>query len=415
MNYFAFYMLGLVVTSVLVVATPLWLRRKRQQQNSLSNVQVVKGRLAELEREVQEGLLSAEDKAQAEKELKLALVEETTETGSKQSGVLIPAFVGGAIALVTGVGIYLNVNQIDKLERLEQAVTRLPELGKRVVIEADPSIGQKDLEDFALGIRTKLVDNPDDYTGWLLLGRLYASLNRLQSAIDAYEKGLKLNPQHPALLSSYSRSLLMTGDEAYVRTALTSLTRLVSISPGDIEAHSMLAIAATQLGNKELALTSWRTLADALPAEHARYQAVLDQIAELEGKTRVAEVVADDAVVNGPEILVNVELAQELQTKLPDNGYLFVFAQAADGSSRMPAAVSKTRLAQLPVQISLSNANAMIASYNLSQLSEARLVARISADENVAQAAGELQGELLIKLEQDGVMRQLITIDKELL
>jgi hypothetical protein len=122
-----------------------------------------------------------------------------------------------------------------------------------------------------------------------------------------------------------------------------------------------------------------------------------------------------DAEKNVTSVVINISLSEELTGKVPPEGFLFVFAQDASGEVRMPAAVVKSRLANLPIQVELSDANAMMPTYKLSQLNEVRLVARISLDENVAEAQGELQGEVKVTLQQGVQIQQDITIDRELL
>ena len=77
MSWAEFYVVvsGLITFVLLIIAFP-WLRKKSHaKQDSLSNTQIVKQRLTELDREVSEGLISESDKQQAVDELKLALVD----------------------------------------------------------------------------------------------------------------------------------------------------------------------------------------------------------------------------------------------------------------------------------------------------------------------------------------------------
>jgi hypothetical protein len=71
-------------------------------------------------------------------------------------------------------------------------------------------------------------------------------------------------------------------------------------------------------------------------------------------------------------------------------------------------------LGDFPVVVELSDKNAMMANYTLSQLQQAKLVARISIDENVAQATGEFQGEWMATLNKNQLTQETITINREL-
>ena len=80
----------------------------------------------------------------------------------------------------------------------------------------------------------------------------------------------------------------------------------------------------------------------------------------------------------------------------------------------MPAAVVKLPLSGFPVTVTLSDSDAMVAGYSLGTLSEARLIARISADEDVTAEAGDWQGSIQISLRQGQSVQHTLTIDKEL-
>lgn len=403
------YWLGVALLSAIAIAIILlpWMRKRdRQTQDVLSNTRIIKQRMLELDREVSEGLVSAEDKQTAINELKLALVDEVSQpseqTGSAK-GILI---VGLTIAIAVCGYLYWQSNEVADIQHWQNVTQQSSELAKRIVVEADPTITGEDVQDFALALRTKLITAPDDHIGWLLLGRLHASLNRLDEALHAFAKAYELAPDHAGVLSSYSQTLVMTGQDEYLRQAQALIQRAIALNPQDINAYGMLAVASTSLGDTQLAVDSWRKLKEKLPESDPMRIEVDKRIAELSGKSLSSVPTS---------VVITVDIAPNLLKKIPQTGFLFVFAQDAQGQNRMPAAVVKTPLAQLPAQIELSDANAMMPSYTLSQLSQVKLVARISLDENVAQAQGELQGEVVIDLEPGTQLQQQILINKELL
>lgn len=404
MEYFWPGVALLVLVASGFILIPWFFSKNRHQQDVLSNTQVVRQRLQELERELTEDLLSAEDKATAEKELKLALVEEVGESEQQTSNAKMPLWLGGGLTLILGISIFQYANQVEQLQRWDASMENIAELAQRIVIEGDTSVGRAELEDFALAIRTKLIEKPDDVTGWLLLGRLYSSLNQAESALQAFEQGYQLDPNHQGLLSSYGQTLVMTGQESYMRQGENLLLRLIQLDPTNADALGLLAVISTQLGENDTAIARWTQLKALMPQGEPMRAEVDKRIASLSGTEG-----------GNTSVSIKVVLADELKEKLPEEGYLFVFAQDASGEVRMPAAVVKSKLSELPVTVTLSDANAMMPTYKLSQLTETRLVARISEDENVAQDVGELQGEIVVTLLKGGNLEKNITIDKELM
>lgn len=399
------YWLASALMLVLAMALALLpLVRARQAlvtDSKALNLALTRQRLAELDKELQEGLLEASDKQAAEAELKMGLVleQQGQATRGRRAGwvpIVLLVIASGA----AGVS-YWHANQISLLQGWQQAMDELGPLGRRVVVEADPSLTADELQRFALALRTKLKSDPNSPEGWLLLGRLYASLGRLDSAIEAYHKSLAIDPQRPSTLQSLAQALLMTNDEQHIREAKGYLLKLQAQAPEDEGIMGLLAIAASQLGDKALALSNWQALKQKLAADDPMQQEVDRRIEALRPASQT-------------RLELTVEMDPQLASRLPEQGYLFVFAKDASAQHRLPAAVVKQPLGGFPVTVSLSDADAMMPGVNLSSLTAATLVARVSLDDKVEVQPGELQGELELKIDAGHTATGTIIIDKEL-
>jgi cytochrome c-type biogenesis protein CcmI len=402
-----------------------WFRKNSDDSVSrLSNKSLIKQRLKELQVEQQQGLLSETDRLQSENELKIALLDEVKTNDVKQSGVTLAISIGAVLSLSIGIGVYVYSNQIKSVQEWQLAQQQTSELGQRM-LNGDENLDLNDLQTFALGLRTKLVDTPEDATGWMLLGRVSGALNRVDSAVQAFEKSLKFDPNNVGTLSSYAQALLMTGQEEQVLQAKQALLRILYLEPDNTNAMGVLAIAASELGDKQLALENWQRLVAFIPQADPNYIAINQRILQLQveleqGNQQVVQNQVSllneesNEELNSTRVSITININDDLQKKLPEEGFLFVFAQESTGKVRMPAAVVKIPLGDFPVVVELSDKNAMMANYTLSQLQQAKLVARVSIDENVAQATGEFQGEWIATLRANQITQETITIDKEL-
>ena len=409
-----------VVIFLLFIIFP-WVRKANDDSVSrLTNKGLIKQRLIELHTEQQQGLLSDSDRLQSENELKLALLDETTTSQSNEATVGIALTIGALISLSVGIGVYLYSNQIQPVDEWLMAQQQTSELGQRM-IRGDENLSLKDLQTFALGLRTKLVDTPEDATGWMLLGRVSGAMNRVDSAIQAFEMSLKFDPNNVGTLSSYAQALLMTGQEQQVLQAKQALLQILDLEPNNTNAMGVLAIAASELGDKLLALENWQRLVAFIPDTDPNFAAVNQRILQLQSELdqdnqQLAQnqpnLTADN--LSSTRVSVTINISDELQAKLPENGFLFVFAQESSGQMKMPAAVVKMPLGGFPVVVELSNKNAMTPNYTLSQLQQAKLVARVSVDGNGTQSAGDFQGDLIATLIANEMTQVAITIDKEL-
>jgi cytochrome c-type biogenesis protein CcmI len=411
-----------VVIFLLFIIFP-WFRKANDDSVSrLTNKGLIKQRLIELHTEQQQGLLSDSDRLQSENELKLALLDETKTSQTDEANVGIAISLGALLSLSVGIGVYLYSNQIQPVDEWLMAQQQTSELGQRMV-RGDENLNLKDLQTFALGLRTKLVDTPEDATGWMLLGRVSGAINRVDSAIQAFEMSLKFDPNNVGTLSSYAQALLMTGQEQQVLQAKQALLQILDLEPDNTNAMGVLAIAASELGDKLLALENWQRLVAFIPETDPNFAAVNQRILQLQtdldqeqdnqqAAQNQPNLTADN--LSSTRVSVTINISDELQAKLPENGFLFVFAQESSGQMKMPAAVVKMPLGEFPVVVELSNNNAMTPSYTLSQLQQAKLVARVSIDGNGTQSAGDFQGDLIATLSANEMTQETITIDKEL-
>ena len=409
-----------IVIFLMFILFPWFTKRPDDSVSTLTNKSLIKQRLIELHTEQQQGLLSDTDRLQSENELKLALLDETKTTQSNEASVGIALTIGVLVSVSVGIGVYLYSNQIQRVDEWLMAQQQTSELGQRM-IRGDESLNLKDLQTFALGLRTKLADTPEDATGWMLLGRVSGAMNRVDSAIQAFEKSLEYDPNNIGTLSSYAQALLMTGQEQQVLQAKYVLLQILNVEPDNTNAMGVLAIVASELGDKALALENWQRLVAFIPQSDPNYMAVKQRIVNLQAELgQGSQQVAQDTP-NAPaeglgstRVLVTINISDDLQAKLPENGFLFVFAQESSGQMKMPAAVVKMPLGEFPVVVELSDKNAMTPNYTLSQLQQAKLVARVSIDGNGTQSAGDFQGEFIATLSANQMTKETITIDREL-
>jgi cytochrome c-type biogenesis protein CcmI len=410
-----------VVIALLFIFFP-WMKHPRGlSKDTLSNTSLIKQRLGELETEQQQGLLTNSDRIQSENELKLALLDEVKPNEVESPTAYTAIITGATVSLVVGVGVYWYSNQLGQINHWYEAKGQTSEFGQRM-LAGDQTLNLNDLETFALGLRTKLVEKPEDAVGWMLLGRVLGAINRVESAIQAFEKSLQYDPNNTTTLSSYAQALLMTRQEPQLLQAKKTLLQILRLEPNNTNAMGVLAVVASELGDKSLALYNWQSLLKFVPESDPNYATITQRIGQLKGELgQSAAPPSQASVVVSPQnaglegqtrVAITVNVSDELKAQLPAKGYLFVFAQESTGKVRMPAAVVKMPLADFPVVVELSDRNAMMANYTLSQLEQVKLVARISVDENVAQSSGEMQGEWLATLSDKNLTQETITIDK---
>ena len=113
------------------------------------------------------------------------------------------------------------------------------------------------------------------------------------------------------------------------------------------------------------------------------------------------------AATAGVTLKVKVDLSAAVKGQVKPDDSVFVFARAVSGPP-MPLAVKRLKVSDLPSEVSLSDADAMMPQLKLSQHPQVQLVARISRAGNAT--AGEWIGRSA-SLSTSQAGEQSVTID----
>jgi hypothetical protein len=173
----------------------------------------------------------------------------------------------------------------------------------------------------------------------------------------------------------------------------------------------MLALIAYERGDWQQSLAAFELILGRMSETNPSYAMLNARVEEL--KVKVAQQSNNseqNSVGQGLSVSVNITLADELKDQLPANGVLFVFAKAENGPP-MPLAVVKKPQWQLPLTVTLSERDAMVAGMTFAEFKRVKIVARISIDDKVDTQAGELEGHTQgFDIEQ--INQVNLTIDK---
>ena len=428
MSWSEFYIIvsGLITLVLLIIAFP-WLRSKNHaKQDSLSNTQIVKQRLVELEREVQEGLISEHDKRQAVDELKLALVDESAFESHKTGNAKLPLAIGGVLALVCGIVVYAQVNQMGRVAKAQQAIDALPELSQQLASGNANNLTQEDIASLALAIRQRLREEPQDDTGWMYFGRLMLSIGQEVQAIEAIDKAVSLSPSNSANRITLAQALMTTGDVNNLERAQSILLGLLQDTPQNDNLALMMAVVSAQLGDLDNTRRFYQQVEGKLPSDSDMAQRLSARIKELEGNSSEMVLLQTGGTVQKQPSVnndgnaietgfdVTVSLSKQAYENAPKAGFLIVFAQDANSDNKMPAAVVKLPIEDFPISVSLTTDNAMMPQFTLATLSEVVITARLSIDGNVAVSEGEWQGSTEATVVANELSSLSVIINKEL-
>lgn len=375
----------MIAIAAACVAIPLW-RNHTPPKLSMAEAEegVYRKQLAELERDLANGVLAEKDYQAALRDLES---ERRTDHPDKQLGSprsirhrrLLS--VAAACVLIIAAGIlYWRMGNwrvgTQGIDAASQAsiVTMVQQLANRL-----NTTDQHDLQ------------------GWLMLGHAYLLMERYPDAVTALDHARALaGGSNADVLSAYAEAVTLADPDHFMQRAAPLFEKVLKLDPDDEKALWYGGLAASQQGDNKLAVKRWQALLKQdLPA---KYRAVVAQYIEQAGGTVTAAAVVANKETS---IHVRVALSPSLKAQVSPDETVFVFARIAGAGHSPPLAVQRLKVRDLPTEVTLSDQDAMIAGRSLSDFDTVELVARISKDGSPLSKPGEPSGVAIWKRSRD--------------
>jgi cytochrome c-type biogenesis protein CcmH len=369
----------LLLTALAFLLIPVLRIRKLQAEEDRTalNVTLYQERLQELEAQRQAGVLDDAQMQAGRAEAARELLDDT-EGVQRRSGVLggkIP-LVSALLVPVLGVALYLHWGALDQVEQTRQLATMQPQSIEEMTARLEQTVKQQ----------------PDSAEGWYFLGRTYMAQERAGDAAKAFERAVEIAGRAPELLGQWAQALYFAEGKQWNEQLQGLTDEALKADPEEVTSLGLLGIAAYESQRYADAVRYWERLVAVLPEQDPSRTAIAggierarQQMGEGEQPSAAAE---PSAKVHALE--VSVSLSPEVQQKVQPDDAVFVFARALSGPP-MPLAAKRLKVSDLPVQISLSDVDAMMPELKMSQFDQVQLVARVSRAGNATQ--GEWVGQ----------------------
>lgn len=252
-------------------------------------------------------------------------------------------------------------------------------------------------------LEARLQQNPEDVEGWLILGRAYASLERFERAIDAYEKAYDLTKGNSVDATiGLAEALALADQESLSGRAGQLFEAALEKAPNHPKALWYGAIAALQDGDLRRGRDRLQQLLAQEPPEELRglLQRQIDDLSEQLGEG-VSAASADTTAVasTGRTINVEVTIAPALRAQIDANTPLFVLARNPAGGP--PLAVQRHTAQALPLRVQLTERDAMLPSQSIASVPRVQVIARLSNSGSPQAQSGDLYGEAEFEFGKD--------------
>ena len=359
-----------------VAAVLLWfLLRERKPMTQASqanaNAKVYRDQISDLDREHDSGHISDEEWQQSRDELSMRLLEDTAEADDPVAKAEKPAVwtaVVLAVALpISAMGLYMWVGQ--------------PEALNPMALKSPDQVDQKDLAKMAQTLADKLQSQPENLQGWVMLGRTYRTMENFDASLRAYDAALKLSADDDLQLERIE-VIAMQRQGNFDGEPWRVIREILQKDPQHFGALLTAGSASYAEGKYADALKYWEQARKPLEANHPDLAGLENAIATVRDKMGLPPKAASagpsgPAVASTLNVSGQISLSAALKAKASPNDAVFVYATPANGD-RMPLAIMKTTVSQLPMNFTLDDSTAMTPERKLSTAGEVFIKVRLS-------------------------------------
>jgi cytochrome c-type biogenesis protein CcmH len=210
-------------------------------------------------------------------------------------------------------------------------------------------------------------------------------------------------PNEPEVLVEYAEALALERGRALAGEPMRLLERALKIDPNHPKALTLAGTAAFEAKDYTRAIAYWERLQAQVPADSELGRALQAGLAQARERAGAKPVPAGAETIRG-----EVRLAAGLAGRTGPEDTVFVVARAAEGP-RMPLAVLRKQVKDLPLAFALDDSLAMAPQMKLSGFPKVIVTARISKSGNAAAQSGDLEGASAPV--QPGASGVVITVD----
>lgn len=387
---------ALILMPGVLILAPALLRPRIRVSADLNarNVQIARERLADLENEHKAGSLSPAEYEQAKIELEGNMLDDLRQAELTADDERPSRLTLGLLLVLIPLGAALLYQQLGS----PQLIDRLA-----AAPGSDPAEGGASMEELLARLEQRLQEEPDNVEGWFILGRSYMAQDQYAEAVRAMEQTYRLAPDNPNVLVSLADALAMNADGKLSGRPEELLQKALELDQQSSTALWLLGMVRMEQQAYAGAIEYWQRAIPLLQDDAdavARLGGLIDQarsLAQEQGvelpksaKPEAQEVPATDG---GIAIQVSVRLDPQLAEQVAPDDVVFVMARAVSGPP-MPLAAAKHRVADLPLQLTLSDAMAMTPQMKLSNFDRVVVQARVSKGGTPQAQSGDLQSSL---------------------
>jgi cytochrome c-type biogenesis protein CcmH len=416
--------LGLVLPTLLN-GSPSTSTRDEAETARQATLTILRDQMAQLNADLAAGTLDAEQHRASSAEIERRVIEETAAVEASIATATPHAGSGKPWATVVVIALAIPLLATFGYEHLGN-----PAAIDAPAAEAAPALADgvtnDQVEVLVKQLAERMKSNPDDLEGWTLLARTYAAMQKFPEAAQAFERATALSPNDASLLADRADVMAVLQGQRAAGEPARLIARALELDPKNLKALALAGSVAFEAGDYDKAIFYWKQARElAAPASDfannldqgikdaqvakgeapstAVVQAPAATIATPATQPVTEQAAAPAAAATGARVSGRVSLSPQLAAKAAPGDTVFIFARAVEGP-RMPLAILRKTVADLPIDFTLDDSMAMSPAMKLSNFPRVVVGARISKSGNAMPSPGDLSGQLSdVKLGTEGL------------
>ena len=357
------------------------------------NVRLFREQLAELEQQKNNQRISQDEFASLKLELERNLLQtsqgltnlSSTQQATSSKLIFVLVFVLFAAGVL---GLYKHLGANDDLQ-IVQAYNQKQQSDYQAMLDGKPlDTTQADM--LIPMLEARLQETPENLHYWFLLARLASEKNDYAKAASAYEEVLKVDTTSGMVKAELAQAIFLRD-----KNQITDRVGQLAQEALDQDPNNATALGLTgiyQFSRKQYleAIKTWQKAVNLLGANSESgigLSSGINRAKEFYLAEGGSQEVLDKLFVSR-KINLQVSLGVGVTAK-PDQ-LVYVYARAWQGA-KMPLAINRVQVSQLPLTITLDESMAMSPQFTLANASQIEVVARISEDGSATAKPGDWQ------------------------
>ena len=387
----------LLLAAALFVAFPFFIGRRsvadadQANTSEQTNIDIFRDQQAQYAQQLESGVISAEQHTQMIAEAEQLLLANTSgvqqQVAARQGIWLLPILL--LVIALASVLIYRSLGAGPDQRIAEALAGKQSNWSPELIASIDQRAKQR----------------PDNIYYWTILAEDAVAREDMVAAAAYFAQGIRLQPDESYLLGQYAQALFFVDANRFSDRVLSAMDRGYAVDPTNQTVLGLKGIHAFQEQDYRRAVSYWQSAARGLNPASESWQALQN------GIQQARQLAGDDLPVQGDGPYIALSLSIDPAIEYNADQLVYIAVVEVDGPP-MPILARKLSAAKLPVELVLTNNDALMIGRRLGDVSTVKVVARLSSTGSATPQQGDWQAVSAPEDISSGELKLALRIDK---